>query len=331
MLKVKNILLTGAGGKIGLAVLPELVKAGYSVRALEYDDGLRVERKDNVEVVNGDLRDPSLAKRLVEDMDVVIHLANVKENKELFLDANIKGTFYLLDACKESAQLKQYIQAGSDARAGIYYYPQPIPIAEDHPHSGYPGYYPLSKVLEEVMCEQFRIMYQTPITVLRFSWVHAEDDILAHLTLAEPNLGVPVWKDWAVSAEQKTYFHNGEDAVACLVHPDGSAGKRQIVGMKDVVQSIMLSVGNPTAVGEAFNVSGPAPFAYDVAADYVAKKLDLPVVKFEVNEFNDFCIDMSKSRSVLGLNPQCDIFRIVDDAIAFRKAGGKRTNCLYPG
>ena len=330
-MKVKNVLLTGAGGKIGRVVLPELTKAGYAVRALEYTDGLQVERAENVEVVTGDLRDPSLAKQLIEDMDVVIHLANVKENKDLFLDVNIKGTFYLLDACKESGHIKQYIQAGSDARAGIYYYPQPIPIDENHRHSGYPGYYPLSKVLEEVMCEQYQIMYQTPITILRFSWVHDEDDILSHITLGEPRLGVPVWEDWAVTPEQKAYFEQGTDAVACLVHPDGSAGKRHIVGIKDVVQSIMLAVGNPTAIGEAFNVSGPAPFSYDTLADYVAEKLNLPVVKFEVSEFHDFCIDMSKSRSVLGLNPEYDIFRITDDALQFRADGKTRSECLYPG
>jgi len=330
-MKVKNVLLTGAGGKIGQALLPELTKAGYAVRALEYSDGLRVEPAENVEVVTGDLRDPSLAGKLIEDMDVVIHMANVKENKDLFLDTNIKGTFHLLDACKETGHVKQFIQAGSDARAGIYYYPQPIPIDENHRHSGYPGYYPLSKVLEEVMCEQFQIMYRTPITILRFSWVHDEDDILAHVTLAEPNLGVPVWPDWATNAEQKAYFEEGKDGVACLVHADGSAGKRHIVGIKDVVQSVMLAIGNQTAVGEAFNVSGPAPFAYDALADYVAEKLDLPVVRFEVGEFHDFCIDMAKSRSVLGFNPEYDIFRIVDDAMQFRKDGKTRTECLYPG
>ncbi|MDI9442975.1 MAG: NAD(P)-dependent oxidoreductase, partial [Planctomycetota bacterium] len=303
----------------------------YQVRALEYTDGLKVDRLDNVEVVCGDLRDPSLARRLIEGMDVVIHLANVKENKELFLDANVKGTFYLLDACKEAGHIKQYIQAGSDARAGIYYYPQPIPIDENHRHSGYPGYYPLSKVLEEVMCEQYQIMYGMPITILRFSWVHDEDDILAHVTLSEPNLGVPVWKDWAVTAEQKAYFEKGTNAVACLVHPDGSAGKRQIVGIKDVVRSILLAIGNPTAIGEAFNISGPSPFAYDVLAEYVAKKLDLAVVRFEVSEFRDFCIDMSKSRAVLGFDPEYDIFRIVDDALEFRKAGRTRSVCPYPG
>lgn len=328
---VKNVLLTGAGGKIGHALLPELVRAGYAVRALQYTDGLQVERLNNVEVVVGDLRDPGLASQLIDDIDVVIHMANVKENKQLFLDANVKGTFYLLDACKQSGNVRQFIQAGSDARAGIYYYPQPIPIDENHRHSGYPGYYPLSKVLEEVMCEQYQIMHQTPITILRFSWVHDEDDILAHVTLQEPNLGVPVWRDWATSPEQHAYFQQGENAVACLVHADGSAGQRQIVGIRDVVQSVLLAIGNPTAIGHAFNVSGPAPFAYDVLADYVARQLDLPVVRFEVSEFHDFCIDMSKSRSVLGFQPQWDIFRIVDDAIRFRKEGKTRSTCLYPG
>lgn len=330
-MKIKNVLLTGAGGKVGQAVLPELVAAGYSVRALEFTDGLAVEQLDNVEVIRGDLRDESLAARLVKDMDAVIHLANVKENRDLFMDANVKGTFFLLDACKECGHIKQYIQAGSDARAGIYYYPQPIPIDETHPHSGYPGYYPLSKILEETMCEQFRIMWQMPITVLRFSWVHGEDDILAHMTLSEPNFGVPIWQDWAVTPQQKAFFEEGKDGVACLLHPDGSTGKRQIVGIKDVVQSIMLSIGNPSAVGEAFNVSGPAPFGYDVATKYISQKLDLPVVEFEVSEYHDFSIDMTKSRSVLGLNPQYDIFRIIDDAIEFRNSGEKRSACKYIG
>ncbi len=78
-------------------------------------------------------------------------------------------------------------------------------------------------------------------------------------------------------------------------------------------------------------INGPSPFSYDVAAKYVADKLDIPVLKFEVSEFNDFSIDMNKSRAVLGLNPEYDIFKIVDDAIAFRKSGKQRTACLYPG
>jgi nucleoside-diphosphate-sugar epimerase len=328
-LRVKNVLVTGGSGKIGKAALPELVKAGYSIRAIQLpEEPVDV---DGVEVMEGTLADPTLADRAIEDMDAVLHLANVKENRELFMDVNVKGTFYLLDASMRCGHIKQFIQAGSDARAGIYYDPQPVPITESHPHSGYPGYYPLSKVLEETLCEQYIIQHNLPVTALRFSWVHDEDDILAHATLREPNFGVPIWKELAVTAEQKEYFEKDMDAAACMLHADGKPCIRHIVGIKDVVQSIMLAIENPVAVREPFNISGPSPFSYAILAEYISKQLDLPIVEFKNPEFHDFCIDLTKSRSVLGYNPTYDMFKIVDDAVAFRKTGKKRTPIKYIG
>jgi len=328
---IKNLLVTGGSGKIGKSALPELVEAGYRIRAIQLP-GEPV-TADGVEVMEGSLADPTLAARAIQDMDGVLHLANVKENRELFMAVNVQGTFSLLDAAKNSGHVKQFIQAGSDARAGIYFYPHPVPITEGHPHRAYPGYYAFSKVLEEVMCEQFRIQYGLPISVLRFSWVYDEDDVLAHVTMREPNFGVPVWEEVAETPEQKAYFTPGctDDGVACMRHPDGQPCIRHVVGIKDAVQSIMLAVDNPAAVGEAFNVCAPGPFSYDVMADYVSEKLGIPVVDFVNPIAHDFSIDPSKSRQVLGYKPEYDIFRIVDDAIAFRQAGKTRTPLLYPG
>ena len=328
-LGVKNVLITGGSGKIGRMAIPELINAGYTLRAIQLPD--EPVETEGVETVTGTLSDEELVEKAIKDMDAVIHLANVKENRETFMDVNIKGTFYLLDASMRCGHIKQFILAGSDARAGIYYYPQPVPITESHIHSGYPGYYPLSKVLEETMLEQYIIMYNLPATALRFSWVHDEDDILAHVTLKEPNLGVPVWEELAVGEEQKGYFERGEDAVACMLNTNGSPSVRHIVGIKDVVQSIVLAIDNPVTRGEAFNVSGPGPFSYRALADYVSAKMDLPVVEFTNPEFHNFCIDLSKSRSVLGYSPEYDIFKIVDDAVAFRKAGKKRMPTKYIG
>jgi UDP-glucose 4-epimerase len=202
-MKIENIAVTGASGKIGRHVIPELLKAGYRVRALEHETPVGIE---GVEIVKGDLGDTSggesLFRRFVEDMDAVIHLANVKENRDTFMSVNVRGTFCLLDACRNAGRVRQYIQAGSDARAGIFYYPHPYPIDETYPHSAYPGYYAFSKVIEETMCEQYIIQYRLPITTLRFSWVWADDDVLAHATLRPPNFGVPVWKELAVTSEQ---------------------------------------------------------------------------------------------------------------------------------
>ena len=327
-MKIKNIFVTGGSGKIGRSLLPELVKSGYNVRALKFEEPIECE---NVEIIEGDVRDPSLAKRALKGMDAVIHLANCKENRELFMETNIKGTFYLLDEAKNCGHIKQFIQAGSDARAGIFYYPHPYPIDETYPHRAYPGYYAFSKVLEEVMCEQYMIQYNLPITILRFSWVHDEDDFLCHITLKEPNFGVPVWKELAKTDEQKEYFEKNMDGVAKLVHPDGKPGIRHIVGIKDAIQGVLLAIGNPSAIGEAFTISGPSPFSYGFAAEYVSKKLNLPIVEFEYDKFYDFTHNISKARSILGYNPEYDIVKIIDSAIEFRKSGQKRHPTKYIG
>ena len=327
-MKIKNIFITGASGKIGQAVLPELVSAGYHVRALEFEEPL--ECKD-VEIMKGDVRDPQLARKALLDMDAVIHLANCKENRELFMETNIHGTFYLLDEAKNCGHIKQFIQAGSDARAGIFYYPHPYPIDETYPHSAYPGYYAFSKVLEEVMCEQYIIQYKLPITILRFSWVHDEDDFLCHITLREPNFGVPIWKELAKTPEQKRYFEKDLDAIAKLVHPGGKPGIRHIVSIKDAVQGVLLAIGNPSAIGQAFTITGPSAFSYGFAAEYIAKKLNLPIVEFEDNKFYDFTHNIAKSRSILGYDPKDNITKIIDDAVEFRKSGKKRHHIKYIG
>jgi UDP-glucose 4-epimerase len=331
-LKIKNIAVTGASGKIGRNVIPELLKAGYRVRALEHETPVGIA---GVEIVKGDLGDMSGGEaffgRFVEDMDAVIHLANVKENRETFMSVNVGGTFRLLDACRKAGGVLQYIQAGSDARAGIFYYPHPYPIDETYPHSAYPGYYAFSKVLEETMCEQYIIQYRLPITTLRFSWVWADDDVLAHATLRPPNFGVPVWSELAVTSEQKRYFEQGLDGAAKLVHPDGRPGLRHVVSIKDAVQAVMRAVGNESALFQAFNVSGPSPFSYEVLANYISKKLDIPVVAFTYDVFHDFQIDLNKSRSVLGYDPGHNILDIVDMAVDYRKSGKKRPELKYPG
>ncbi len=130
---------------------------------------------------------------------------------------------------------------------------------------------------------------------------------------------------------QEAYFEKGINAVGCLRHPDGTPYKRHVVGVEDVVQSFLRALGNPRAIGETFNIAAPSAFSYDVLSDYISKKLDLPVVDFELDGFYDFSIDTNKARSVLGYKPDYDIFRIADDAMAFRRSGKSRSISRYVG
>jgi len=327
-MRIERVLVTGASGKIGRSLLPALGAAGYNVRAVEFQTPITCK---GVEVVKGSVGEGDFVTAALAGVDAVIHLATSKEDPEGFLDVSVRGTFNLLDASRTCGHIEQFILAGGDAAVGIFFYEHPYPIDETAPLAAYPAYYALSKVLEETMCNQTAIQYGLATTILRFSWIQDEDDILAYMTLAEPNFGGPPWEELATTDEQKAYFEKGLDGVGCLVHGDGKPYRRHVVGIKDVVESFLLALGNERAAGETFNIAAPSAFSYDVLSETIAKKLGLPAVPFTLDGFHDFEIDITKARSVLGYRAEWDVFRIVDDALAFRQGGGKRSAMKYSG
>ena len=322
-MKIHNILVTGASGTIGKNLIPELKKAGYSIRAVQFNTPLSY---PGVEVVKGSVSDRDFVKTALKDMEAVCHLATCKEDWEHFLDVSIRGTFNLLEESKK-AGIRQFILAGGDAALGIFFYPNPYPLNENAPLRAYPGCYAFSKAIEETMCNQYYIQYKFPITILRFSWIQDKDLILHHMTLKEQGM----WKEIAETKEQKEYFEKGIDGVGKLLHPDGRPFIRHVVGIKDVVQAFLLALGNEGTIGQTFNIAAPSAFGYDVLANYISKRLNLPVVEFHSDKYYDFSIDITKARSILGYKAKYDIFRIVDEAIEFRKSGGEKTPSKYSG
>lgn len=69
-----RILLTGAGGFIGTALLPQLLAAGHTVRAL-YHRAVPTQLPGGVDAQQGDLLDAGLCRQLCQGMDLVLHLA----------------------------------------------------------------------------------------------------------------------------------------------------------------------------------------------------------------------------------------------------------------
>lgn len=325
-MEVKNILVTGASGKIGRNLVPALLKAGYKVRAVECNTPLKFEK---VEVVKGKVEDEKFINKALEGMDAVCHLATCKEDRERFIDVSIRGTFNLLDLGVKH-KIKQFILASGDGAIGIFFYPHPIPLDENAPIIAYPGYYAFSKAMEEFMCAQYAGQYKLPTTILRFSWIFENDDILNHMALKQ-TFGAPEWKDLAETSGQKKYFEQNKEGVGCLLHADAKPFSRHIVGIDDVVQAFMLAIGNDKAINETFNIAAPSAFSYDVAAKYISEKLNCPIVEFKCNKYYDFSINISKARSILGYKPEIDIFKIIDKAIEFRRSGKAGNAAKYNG
>ncbi|MHB8972740.1 MAG: NAD-dependent epimerase/dehydratase family protein [Pirellulaceae bacterium] len=317
---MKRVLVTGASGKLGAPLCAALVRAGYQVLALCHRYAVGV---PGIEEVQGDMADAELIEDLVSRSDAVVHLATCKEDREALIKVSMQGTFNLLDAAMRTKTPKRVILASGDAVNGIYFHPQPVPLREDMPVAAYPGYYPLSKVLEEAMFQQYFFQAGVPTVCLRISWIHAEDDILNHLTVAGECFGVPIWQE-LMSDQQRTMYSAGRDAAVALRHSDGRPMRRHIVAVEDCIQAFLLALTRDGIEGHTFMVAMTDPFDYVDAARYVARQLGIDVVDLVDPVGQDFCIDTTKARFMLGYQPQYDIERLIDQAVEFRKSGQQR-------
>jgi UDP-glucose 4-epimerase len=320
MLKIKSVMVTGASGKLGGPLCEALVAEGYHVIATDLRLPVRV---DGVEEVQLDVADNPAVEAQVARSDAVIHLASCKEDREAFINVSARGTFNLLDAAMRTKKPKRVILASGDAVNGIFYNAQPVPIREDMPMVAYPGYYALSKVIEETMFWQYYCQAGVPTVCLRMSWIHCEDDILTHLTVAGEQFGVPVWSE-LMSEAQRNGFSGGRDAAVALRHPDGTPMRRHIVAVEDCVQAYLLALRTEGIDGQTFMIAMDDPFSYVDAAQYAAKKLDIELLELVSPIGKDFCIDTTKARYLLGYKPRYDVFSLIDKAAEFRRSGCKR-------
>lgn len=310
---MKTAAVFGASGKLGRRIVATLAQRGYGVRALVHRTP--VAGKDVVSIA-GSIAEGDTVAKVVRGAEIVVHLATAKEDAATFFDVSLRGTFNLLEACRRE-KVRQFILLGGDAAFGIWFYPQPIPIDENHARAAYPGYYAFSKVMEEVMSEQYAIQYGIPATVLRASWVFDGADLLNHFSLlrnVHPTERGHGFGD--VSDEVMQLVHARQERIPVLIDRQGAPLRRHIVHLDDVVQAFDRALDNPSALGQTFNIAGPSAFDYRVAATYLSAKMQVPTVDLYCPDYHSFEINITRARTVLGYAPENDFFRMADRAIA---------------
>jgi nucleoside-diphosphate-sugar epimerase len=309
---IKSVAVFGGSGKVGRRVIPFLLERGIGVRALVHHTPIEGE---GVECVRGSITNADIAAQVVEGTDAVVQLATTKEDPDTFFDVSVRGTLNILEACRFRGT-QQFILLGGDAVFGIWFYPQPIPIDENHPLMAYPGYYAFTKVLEEVMTQQYGYQYSVPFSILRSSWIFERDDLLNHFSLlknvdpAEPGHGFGEQPE-----ETMALVRAGEERIPILTNEAGVPYNRHIVHIDDVLQAFGRAIGNPAALGESFNVAAPSAFNYRPAAEYLSQKTGTPTVELICAGYHSFAINITKARSMLGYDPQYDFFRVADSAL----------------
>lgn len=175
ILKNKKILVTGADGFIGSHLTEMLVKEGCNVKALSQYNSFNywgwledIDCIKEVEVLNGDIRDPHYIKKITKDVEVIFHLASLIAipysyiAPDSYVDTNIKGTLNICQAGLENG-VEKIIHTSTSEVYGTAKY---VPIDELHPLQPQSPY-SASKISADAMAESFYRAFNLPITIAR--------------------------------------------------------------------------------------------------------------------------------------------------------------------
>ena len=265
------LLVTGAAGKVGRTFIARLLEdrrfSGARVRALCHNRLL--DAQERVEIARGSIADRDAVEAALNGVTHVVHLATCKETPDDVMDVTVKGLFWLLEGFRLSPTARQFVLIGGDAGIGHFFYRHDGPVTEDAPHMAYPGCYALSKVLEEVILEQFGIQYGTNGCCLRAPWIMEKDDFKYTLSFGDEVFGGPDWKTMVPAADAKRYAKDG--TIPLLRDADGRPLKRNFVHVDDLVSAIVAAIDNPRAERQLFNICMDRPVDYGEVADHLRR------------------------------------------------------------
>lgn len=330
MADLKRILVTGATGKVGQTFIQRLLadRAGddFSVRALCHHRELPA--AERVEIVRGSIADRDTVEAALNGVTHVLHLATCKETPEQIMDVAVKGLFWLLETCRVSPAFQQFILIGGDAGMGHFVYPHPIPVTETQKHSAYPGCYALSKVLEEVMLEQYYIQYNLNGCCLRAPWIMEKDDFKYQLSFGEDVFGGPRWRDLVGAQQADEYVRT--QTIPVMLDPDGQPVKRNFVHVEDLVAAILAALDQPQARQQTFNICMDEPVDYRQVGEYLAASRGLPTVDIQT-PYHSTWLDNTKAKFLLNWRPTYDLKKMIDAAWNYQRAADDPRVIWYPG
>jgi UDP-glucose 4-epimerase len=298
--KSMRVLVTGGAGFIGSHVVDRLVRGGFDVRVLDNLSTGSIANiqghldSGSIDFVEGDILDSSLAKKCLENVDVVVHLAALisvplsLQNPQLTFDINVGGTLNLLRNSVE-AKIKRFIFISSCA---VYGDPKTLPVTEEAPTNPISPYAE-SKLLAERYCLGFGQRRHFQTVILRFFNVYGQrqrvNDYSGVITRFSECLrkGVPL-----------------------TVYGDG-AQTRDFVNVADVAEAVLACIQNRLVVNETLNIgSGIATSINELANALIEVsgcKGRIIYCPKRAGDIQDSYADISKANRMLSFTPKVSL------------------------
>jgi CDP-glucose 4,6-dehydratase len=298
----KNVYVTGGTGLLGSWLVQRLVERGANVVCLVRDATPRsllvrsgtIERVTNV---RGAVEDYELQLRVLNEheIDVVFHLAAqtivpIGNRSPLStFEANIKGTWCLLEAARVTGAAKAIVIASSDKAYGeqeVLPYDEDTPLQGTHP-------YDVSKSCADLIANAYHVTYRLPVCVTRCGNMYGGGDLN--------------WNRLIPGTIRSLYFDESP-----VIRSDGTL-RRDYVYVEDIADAYLMlaeNMGRDDVVGRAFNFGLNCPSSVlevvDTIRDVMGKEIE-PTILGQAGSDSEIPVqylDSSRAQRVLGWKPR---------------------------
>lgn len=312
--KDKNVFVTGANGFLGSWVTKALTEKGANVVIIIRDEipdsplGFMSDVCDKLEgIVSGDITDFATVERIFNEYEVntCFHLAaqalvGVANRSPLStFESNIKGTWNILEAARNSRTFEGMVVASSDKAYGEH---ENLPYTEEfclnalHP-------YDASKACADILSRTYFNTYGMNVAVTRCANIYGGGDL--NFSRIIPDTIRSILQDKSP-----------------IIRSDGTP-VRDYMYIADAVGAYLTLAENlKKAKGEAFNFGTNSPISVLELVDKIIKisgKVNLkPTIKGEAKgEINRQYLYSEKAAKLLGWKPEYDLDRGLGETIAW--------------